>query len=80
MMSIIMIRKLLRMASEESWKRDWVDRSEHARTTVLVHFAVTKKGTIATWDRPFGGAPLVSICKCLITNPLHRGGTRLCQF
>jgi hypothetical protein len=53
---------------------------EDVATTVLVNFAVTKKGTIVTLDPRFGVAPVVFICKYLITNNLHDDGYRCFPF
>jgi hypothetical protein len=49
-------------------------------TTVLVNFALTKKGTIVTLDPRLGVAPVVFIRKYLITNNLHDDGYRCFAF
>jgi hypothetical protein len=53
---------------------------EDVATTVLVNFAVTKKGTIATLDPLLGVAPVVSICKCQITYQLRHDVNRCFPF
>jgi hypothetical protein len=53
---------------------------EDVATTILVNFAVTKKGTIVTLEPLLGVAPVVFIRKYLITNNLHDDGYRCFPF